>query len=80
MIIITYVSILFILRMVSCHLEQTIQVSSFPVGYKEHGSEPRMDLNRVDPCLVLVCCANCDFRCLVPANVVAAMSKGVSIL
>jgi len=32
------------------------------------------DLNRVDPCLVLWCCANCDFRCFVPANVAAAFS------
>jgi len=36
-------------------------------------------LNRVDHCVVLWCCASCDFWCLVPANVAAAVSSGVSI-
>jgi len=37
-----------------------------------------LDFNRVDHCLVLCCSANCDFRCLVPANVAAA-AKDVTI-
>ena len=31
------------------------------------------DVNRVDQCLVLCCSANCNFWCLVPANVAAAV-------
>ena len=40
-VMIKYVSAIFIIQVVNCHLEQTMQVSSLPVGYKEHGNVPQ---------------------------------------
>lgn len=37
-----------------------------------------LDFNRVDHCRVLCCSANCNFRCLVPANVAATFSARVN--
>jgi len=49
-----------------------------PCGIDGTWQRSTEDLNRVDQSLVLVSSANCDFRCLVPANVAAAFSLGKS--
>jgi len=49
----------------------TGQLSSCDVDWTWQCST--LDFNRVDPCLVLVYSANCDFRCLVPTHVAGAL-------
>ena len=53
------------------------QLSSSDVHWTRQWST--LDFNRVDVCLALWCSANCDFRCLVPADEAASSSITVRL-
>jgi len=63
-------------RAVSFRANDTGQLSSSDVHWTRQWSTE--DFNRVDHCLVSWCSAACNFRCLVPAHVVAAFSLKIA--